>query len=181
MSAGNLCSPSHRCPFPTALVHRSIHWLFFNTWNSRHHEGHRDEKPRGCVARTNGTTVWLRAVSVTVETGRCVSRCLIPCHNAEVAQSVEHMTENHGVGSSILPLGTIFVRKMADLRIGHFCLMPEVSQKLKTESKHRLTTVSRASCCPVVSQPADTINYYLVACWSTFSNARAPARIPTRP
>ena len=27
-----------------------------------------------------------------------------PC--AEVAQSVEHMTENHGVGSSILPLGT---------------------------------------------------------------------------
>jgi hypothetical protein len=26
--------------------------------------------------------------------------------NAEVAQSVEHMTENHGVGSSILPLGT---------------------------------------------------------------------------
>ena len=25
---------------------------------------------------------------------------------AEVAQSVEHMTENHGVGSSILPLGT---------------------------------------------------------------------------
>ena len=31
-----------------------------------------------------------------------------PCHNAEVAQSVEHMTENHGVGSSILPLGTTF-------------------------------------------------------------------------
>ena len=28
--------------------------------------------------------------------------------NAEVAQSVEHMTENHGVGSSILPLGTTY-------------------------------------------------------------------------
>jgi hypothetical protein len=32
------------------------------------------------------------------------------CHNpsgrAEVAQLVEHVTENHGVGSSILPLGT---------------------------------------------------------------------------
>ena len=27
-------------------------------------------------------------------------------HNAEVAQSVEHWTENPGVGSSILPLGT---------------------------------------------------------------------------
>ena len=41
---------------------------------------------------------------------------LVPSHidglaysswRAEVAQSVEHMTENHGVGSSILPLGTI--------------------------------------------------------------------------
>jgi hypothetical protein len=27
---------------------------------------------------------------------------------AEVAQLVEHVTENHGVGSSILPLGTIY-------------------------------------------------------------------------
>ena len=26
--------------------------------------------------------------------------------SAEVAQLVEHVTENHGVGSSILPLGT---------------------------------------------------------------------------
>ena len=39
-------------------------------------------------------------------TGRRVSECLIPLQDAEVAQSVEHMTENHGVGSSILPLGT---------------------------------------------------------------------------
>ena len=30
---------------------------------------------------------------------------------AEVAQSVEHMTENHGVGSSILPLGTTHCRQ----------------------------------------------------------------------
>ncbi|SVB17482.1 uncharacterized protein METZ01_LOCUS170336 [marine metagenome] len=33
--------------------------------------------------------------------------------DAEVAQSVEHMTENHGVGSSILPLGTILLNKNA--------------------------------------------------------------------
>ena len=30
-----------------------------------------------------------------------------PARCAEVAQLVEHVTENHGVGSSILPLGTI--------------------------------------------------------------------------
>ena len=33
-------------------------------------------------------------------------RQLVGPPDAEVAQSVEHMTENHGVGSSILPLGT---------------------------------------------------------------------------
>ena len=66
------------------------------------------EKTKGCVAPTKETTVWLGAVSATIETESHVSQCLIPCHNAEVAQSVEHMTENHGVGSSILPLGTTF-------------------------------------------------------------------------
>ncbi len=39
-----------------------------------------------------------------------VTSCLVftpvSHQRAEVAQSVEHMTENHGVGSSILPLGT---------------------------------------------------------------------------
>jgi hypothetical protein len=34
--------------------------------------------------------------------------------SAEVAQLVEHVTENHGVGSSILPLGTKFTKKIAD-------------------------------------------------------------------
>jgi hypothetical protein len=33
--------------------------------------------------------------------------------SAEVAQLVEHVTENHGVGSSILPLGTRFINKIA--------------------------------------------------------------------
>ena len=45
-------------------------------------------------------------------TGRRVSECLIPLQDAEVAQSVEHMTENHGVGSSILPLGTTFPNEL---------------------------------------------------------------------
>src|SRR5262245_32923778 len=34
------------------------------------------------------------------------SFALLALHRAEVAQLVEHVTENHGVGSSILPLGT---------------------------------------------------------------------------
>ena len=71
------------------------------------------EKTKGCVAPTKETTVWLGAVSATVETESHVCQCLIPYHNAEVAQSVEHMTENHGVGSSILPLGTILLNKNA--------------------------------------------------------------------
>ncbi len=40
-------------------------------------------------------------------------RASISC--AEVAQSVEHVTENHGVGSSILPLGTILIRIRPDV------------------------------------------------------------------
>ena len=91
-----------------ALVHRSIHWLFFDTWNTYPTGGHRREKTHGFVAPIERTTVWLMAVSATVETGRRVSEYLIPLQDAEVAQSVEHMTENHGVGSSILPLGTTF-------------------------------------------------------------------------
>ena len=35
------------------------------------------------------------------------------CRGAEVAQLVEHRTENPGVGSSILPLGTIFFAGLA--------------------------------------------------------------------
>ena len=37
-----------------------------------------------------------------LRSGRCSERS----RRAEVAQLVEHVTENHGVGSSILPLGT---------------------------------------------------------------------------
>ena len=36
---------------------------------------------------------------------------------AEVAQLVEHVTENHGVGSSILPLGTMFSSVNHQIRI----------------------------------------------------------------
>ncbi len=36
------------------------------------------------------------------------SQCLVG-HRAEIAQSVEHATENRGVASSILALGTTFV------------------------------------------------------------------------
>jgi hypothetical protein len=32
-------------------------------------------------------------------------------HGAQVAQLVEHVTENHGVGGSIPPLGTIFTQQ----------------------------------------------------------------------
>ena len=39
-------------------------------------------------------------------TGRSFHRAIT--WSAEVAQLVEHVTENHGVGSSILPLGTRF-------------------------------------------------------------------------
>ena len=54
---------------------------------------------------------------------------------AEVAQLVEHTTENRGVGSSILPLGTNFISDFrlqssgsglqavhtpADLKVGHY-------------------------------------------------------------
>ena len=40
---------------------------------------------------------------------------------AEVAQLVEHVTENHGVGGSIPSLGTIFTNKLAILGSGlHF-------------------------------------------------------------
>ena len=34
---------------------------------------------------------------------------------AEVAQLVEHVTENHGVGSSILPLGTNTLNNLGEL------------------------------------------------------------------
>ena len=50
--------------------------------------------------------------------GRRKARGILRCadgtpwgdHRAEVAQSVEHATENRGVASSILALGTIFRR-----------------------------------------------------------------------
>ena len=37
--------------------------------------------------------------------------------SAEVAQLVEHVTENHGVGSSILPLGTKIPKEIEDFRV----------------------------------------------------------------
>ena len=51
-------------------------------------------------ARTRATAMVARTTGVTL--------ARIPTR-AEVAQSVEHMTENHGVASSILALGTIFL------------------------------------------------------------------------
>ena len=42
---------------------------------------------------------------------------LVALINAEVAQSVEHMTENHGVGSSILPLGTLYFNNLQPHRV----------------------------------------------------------------
>ena len=35
------------------------------------------------------------------------ARCVSTARGAQVAQLVEHVTENHGVGGSIPPLGTI--------------------------------------------------------------------------
>jgi hypothetical protein len=35
------------------------------------------------------------------------ARCVLTAPAAQVAQLVEHVTENHGVGGSIPPLGTI--------------------------------------------------------------------------
>ena len=68
-----------------------------------------------------------RRLPVDLGPGGMIARFYRPLrpYRAEVAQLVEHVTENHGVGSSILPLGTSFTNKSTRLRLrGPFEVTP---------------------------------------------------------
>jgi hypothetical protein len=73
----------------------------------RHNDGRSGARPSPFwgpeLAKLSGTNAGQGAARTTISP-RCVS--MAPA--AQVAQLVEHVTENHGVGGSIPPLGTTF-------------------------------------------------------------------------
>ena len=71
----------------------------------------------GCAS---GTLIW-RVLTVRERASITAALCIRPPSGgfgAQVAQLVEHVTENHGVGGSIPPLGTSYFNHLDE--ISHF-------------------------------------------------------------
>src|SRR5215217_9417966 len=76
----------------------------------RDSRGRGGRRRRGCV---RGGRRWTGRTRLTISPLRRPAHP--PPLHAQVAQLVEHVTENHGVGGSIPPLGTIGSRQVIDL------------------------------------------------------------------
>ncbi len=59
-----------------------------------------------CLGSPRGLRAWTLAGQVLIRTDALPHIASIDEDGAQVAQLVEHVTENHGVGGSIPPLGT---------------------------------------------------------------------------